>query len=44
MRYGDQLKSLFNYPMRATDSTKWKLVDQILRPDDVFDIALYQKA
>lgn len=44
MRYGDQLKSLFNYPMRETDSSKWKLVDTILRPDDVFDIALYQKA
>ncbi|WP_339305863.1 SAM-dependent methyltransferase [Paenibacillus sp. FSL R5-0519] len=44
MRYGDQLKSLFNYPMKETDPSKWKLVDQILRPDDVFDIALYQKA
>ncbi|WFR64765.1 SAM-dependent methyltransferase [Paenibacillus amylolyticus] len=44
MRYGDQLKSLFNYPMEETDRSKWKLVDQILRPDDVFDIALYQKA
>ncbi|MEY8740112.1 SAM-dependent methyltransferase [Paenibacillus tundrae] len=44
MRYGDQLKSLFNYPMRETDSRKWKLVDTVLRPDDVFDIALYQKA
>ncbi|PKQ89652.1 SAM-dependent methyltransferase [Paenibacillus sp. BGI2013] len=44
MRYGDQLKSLFNYPMIETDSSKWKLVDTILRPDDVFDIALYQKA
>ncbi|WP_145408653.1 class I SAM-dependent methyltransferase [Paenibacillus xylanexedens] len=44
MRYGDQLKSLFNYPMRETDSQKWKLADTVLRPDDVFDIALYQKA
>lgn len=44
MRYGDELKSLFNYPMRETDSSKWRLVDKILRPDDVFDIALYQKA
>ncbi|GEM_PF-220849 len=44
MRYGDQLKSLFNYPMKETDRSKWKLVDQILRPDDVFDFALYQKA
>ena len=43
MWYGDQLKSLFNYPMKETDRRKWKLVDNILRPDDVFDIALYQK-
>ncbi|KAG2968304.1 hypothetical protein PC120_g26838 [Phytophthora cactorum] len=44
MRYGNQLKSLFNYPMRETDSSKWNMIDNILRPDDVFDIALYQKA
>ncbi|WP_028544404.1 ribosomal RNA methyltransferase FmrO domain protein [Paenibacillus taiwanensis] len=44
MRYGDRLKSLFNYPMQATDAHKWKLIESILRPDHVFDIALYQKA
>ncbi|CAM4459902.1 methyltransferase domain-containing protein [Paenibacillus tarimensis] len=44
MRYGDQLKSLFNYPMREVDGGKWKLVNQILRPDQIFDIALYTKA
>ncbi|MDP4098193.1 methyltransferase domain-containing protein [Paenibacillus sp. P96] len=44
MRYGNQLKSLFNYPMKECDRRKWKLVDHILRPDDVFDIALYTKA
>ncbi|NUU75213.1 nicotianamine synthase family protein [Paenibacillus xylanilyticus] len=44
MRYGNGLKSLFNYPQQATDHQKWRLVDNILRPDDVFDIALYQKA
>jgi hypothetical protein len=43
MRYGNQLKSLFNYPMRETDDRKWRLADNILRPHDVFDIALYQK-
>ncbi len=43
MRYGNELKSLFNYPMRETNSSKWKMVDNILRPHDVFDIALYQK-
>nr|WP_184183137.1 methyltransferase domain-containing protein [Paenibacillus sp. JGP012] len=44
MRYGNQLKSLFNYPMRETDDRKWRLADNILRPHDVFDIALYQKS
>lgn len=44
MRYGDQLKSLFNYPMQEVDENKWRLVDTVLRPDHIFDIALYQKA
>ncbi|UUZ84724.1 methyltransferase domain-containing protein [Paenibacillus sp. P26] len=44
MRYGDRLKSLFNYPMQAVDGRKWKLVETILRPDHVFDNALYKKA
>lgn len=44
MRYGDQLKSLFNYSMREVDGQKWKVVEKILRPDHVFDIALYKKA
>jgi hypothetical protein len=44
MRYGDRLKSLFNYPLQAVDERKWRLADQVLRPDRVFDIALYQKA
>lgn len=44
MRYGDRLKSLFNYPMRKIDLQKWKMVENILRPDHVFDIALYKKA
>ncbi|MCG7385382.1 nicotianamine synthase family protein [Paenibacillus sp. ACRRY] len=43
MRYGNGLKSLFNYPQQETDPLKWRLVDNILRPHDVFDIALYQK-
>ncbi|MGG4146653.1 methyltransferase domain-containing protein [Paenibacillus algorifonticola] len=41
MRYGDQLKSLFNYPMQVVNEGKWRLVDTVLRPDHVFDIALY---
>ncbi|HWO95894.1 MAG TPA: methyltransferase domain-containing protein [Bacillus sp. (in: firmicutes)] len=44
MRYGDRLKSLFNYPSREVDGQKWKMVENILRPDHVFDIALYRKA
>ncbi|WP_342478178.1 SAM-dependent methyltransferase [Paenibacillus sp. FSL H7-0350] len=44
IRYGNHLKSLFNYPMEAVDETKWKLSEQILCPDQVFDVALYCKA
>ena len=43
MRYGNQLKSLFNYPMREVDGNKWTLVENILRSKQVFDIALYAK-
>ncbi|MBB6689995.1 class I SAM-dependent methyltransferase [Cohnella xylanilytica] len=44
MRYGDRLKSLFNYPMREVDGRKWRLVETVLRPEQVFDIALYRRA
>ncbi|NOV00613.1 class I SAM-dependent methyltransferase [Paenibacillus planticolens] len=44
MRYGNGLKSLFNYPMQEVDEHKWQLVDTILRPNQVFDVALYRKA
>ncbi|WP_209874205.1 SAM-dependent methyltransferase [Paenibacillus silagei] len=44
MRYGNHLKSLFNYPMEAVDETKWTLSEQILCSDQVFDVALYCKA
>ncbi|ANC20096.1 class I SAM-dependent methyltransferase [Bacillus cereus] len=43
IRYGDQLKSLFNYPSKEVDKQKWNKIDDILRPDDVFDIELYRK-
>ncbi|GIP19740.1 nicotianamine synthase family protein [Paenibacillus sp. J22TS3] len=43
MRYGDGLKSVFNYPMKELDGRTWKIAEYVLRPDDVFDIALYQK-
>ncbi|ASB89519.1 nicotianamine synthase family protein [Bacillus sonorensis] len=44
MRYGNGLKSLFNYPMKEADGQKWRMIEQVLRPDQVFDIALYKKA
>lgn len=43
MRFGDGLKSLFNYPMQDVDADRWRLVETIRRPDQVFDIALYAK-
>ncbi|EOP91357.1 hypothetical protein IGM_02003 [Bacillus cereus HuB4-4] len=43
MRYGNGLKSLFNYPLQKVDNKKWKIVENIIRPDDIFDIALYKK-
>lgn len=44
MRYGNGLKSLFNYPMESVDESKWQLADTIVRPAHVFDVALYRKA
>ncbi|WNV87591.1 class I SAM-dependent methyltransferase [Umezawaea sp. Da 62-37] len=44
MRHGDHLKSLFNYPMEEVDDRKWKLADRVLRPEHIFDVALYVKA
>lgn len=44
MRFGDGLKSLFNYPMQEVDPTRWRLVRTVRRPDQVFDIAVYVKA
>ncbi|MBB6633347.1 class I SAM-dependent methyltransferase [Cohnella thailandensis] len=43
MRFGNDLKSLFNYPMQETDPRKWQLADVVLHPDQVFDIAYYKK-
>lgn len=43
MRFGDQLKSLFNYPKQDVDQRKWNLVEVVTRPEQVFDIALYAK-
>ncbi len=44
MRFGNKLKSLFNYPMEQVDEDKWQLADTLLRPGHIFDVALYRKA
>lgn len=43
MRYGDRIKSLFNYPRRDVDERKWRLVETVPRPGQVFDVALYER-
>jgi len=43
MRYGNELKSIFNYPMQKVDETKWYIVEEIIHPQSVFDVILYQK-
>lgn len=44
MRFGDGLKSLFNYPLQPVDPALWHLAGMIRQPGQVFDIALYTKA
>lgn len=44
MRFGDGLKSLFNYPMQPVDPERWRLAETIRRPGQVFDIAVYTKS
>ncbi|MGE7690286.1 nicotianamine synthase family protein [Lysinibacillus sp. NPDC097214] len=43
MRYGNGLKSLFNYPMQKVDETKWHIIEKIIHPQSVFDVILYRK-
>jgi histidine 2-aminobutanoyltransferase len=43
MRYGDGLKSLFNFPSREVDKKKWRIAENSLRPQQIFDILLYEK-
>ncbi len=43
MRYGNGLKSLFNYPMQRVDETKWHIIEEVMHPQRVFDVILYQK-
>lgn len=44
MRFGDGIKSLFNYPSEKTSVDKWQCVDKRIQSDQIFDIALYRKA
>lgn len=43
MRFGDGIKSLFNYPSKETSVDKWQCVDKRIQPNQIFDIALYRK-
>lgn len=43
MRYGDGFKSIFNYPSKMIDTTKWRCIEKQHRPDHIFDIAIYEK-
>jgi len=43
MRYGNGLKSLFNYPMQKVNKNKWHIIEEIIHPQHVFDVVLYQK-
>lgn len=43
MRFGNGLKSLFNYPMQEVDHRMWRLAETIRRRDQVFDVAVYVK-
>lgn len=44
MRYGNGLKSLFNYPMEHVDPQKWHLAETVARSEHIFDVAIYRKA
>ena len=44
MRYGNGLKSLFNYPMQRVDESKWHIIDEVMHPQRVYDVILYQKS
>lgn len=44
MRFGDGLKSLFNYPQQEVDPRKWTPIETVRRPGHVYDVALYTKA
>ncbi|QCT02936.1 hypothetical protein E6C60_2223 [Paenibacillus algicola] len=44
MRYGNGLKSLFNYPLLEVSPALWTLSEQVRQPGQVFETALYRKS
>ncbi|GGI40271.1 staphylopine biosynthesis enzyme CntL [Mammaliicoccus stepanovicii] len=44
MRFGNHMKSLFNYPKEDVNPNKWECVETILQTDQIFDIAIYKKS
>lgn len=44
MRYGDGMKSIFNYPSQPTTPNQWQCTHHLVQPDQIFDVALYEKA
>ncbi|NMH69391.1 SAM-dependent methyltransferase [Bacillus sp. RO3] len=43
MRYGDGLKSLFNFPSQKVDQKKWRMAENSMRPQQIFDVIVYEK-
>ncbi|MCU6711754.1 SAM-dependent methyltransferase [Paenibacillus sp. J5C_2022] len=43
MRFGDRLKSIFNYPSEDVDKRKWKVEGTHLQQELVFDIIYYRR-
>ncbi|GAB79290.1 Methyltransferase domain-containing protein [Austwickia chelonae] len=43
MRFGDGLKSLFNYPRQDVNPEHWQQISTVHHPNQVFDVAVYTK-
>lgn len=43
MRYGNGMKSLFNYPLQHVDGSLWKIANNVRHPGNVFDVMVYKK-
>lgn len=38
------MKAIFNYPSQPAASDQWQCVHHLVQPNQIFDVALYQKA